>query len=141
MKRIVIMTHALMARGLKETAEFLAGESGIVSVCCFTEEQDPDAYIDALLKEVPEEDKLIIMTDIMGGSVNQKAGRRLSGHAFYLLSGINLPLLLEIAVADESMITEEFIRDAVEDAKKEIVFVNDRLTEETSESPDADFFG
>ena len=53
--------------------------------------------------------------------------------------GINLPLLLELAVADEKMIDPAFIRSVIEEAKQEIVFVNDRLTEEINESDD-DFF-
>ncbi len=139
MKRIVIITHALMAKGMQETAEFLCGDDNIASVCCFTEEKDLDGYLDTLLAQLSEEDKLIIMTDIFGGSVNQKAGKRLKEHHFYLISGINLPLLLELAVADEKMIDPAFIRSVIEEAKQEIVFVNDRLTEEINESDD-DFF-
>lgn len=140
MKRIVVITHALMARGMQETVEFLAGDSNIASVCCFTEEENPDHYLDTMLKQVPEEDTLIIMTDIFGGSVNQKVGKRLKEHHFFLISGINLPLLLEIAVADEKMITSEFIRSTVEEARKEIVFVNDRLADDTGQQEE-DFFG
>lgn len=139
MKKIVIMTHALMAHGMKETAEFLAGDTGICSVCCFTEEPDPDGCLDRLLAETAQEDTLIVMTDLCGGSVNQKAGKRIGKEKFYLISGINLPLLLELVTAAEEEITPEFIRTAVGEAQKEIVFVNDML-EDFTPLEDDDFF-
>lgn len=140
MKKIVIMTHALMAKGLKETAEFLAGDCNLISVCCFTEEQNPDQYLQKLLEDISPEDKLIVMTDLCGGSVNQKAGKCLEKKNFYLISGVNLPLLLELAVAGEETITPEYIRKSIMEAQKEIVFVNDMLEACKENCEEGDFF-
>lgn len=127
MKKIVMMTHAALAQGAKETAEFLAGSCELTAVSCFTEEKDPDQYIETLLKDKKPEDTLIILTDIKGGSVNQKAAQHCLNDSFYLIAGFNLALVLELCVADEALINEDYLRETVEKSKQEIVFMNDAL--------------
>ncbi len=126
MKKVIVATHAGMARGMKETAEFIAGSLPIEAVCCFTEEEHLDKYIARELQSLGENDKLIVMTDIKVGSVNQMWAALLNSKV-YLISGFNLPLLLDIALADEESITGQFIRNSIKEAKNEMVFMNEEL--------------
>lgn len=136
MKRIVLMTHAGMASGMKETAEFIAGEQGVIAFNCFAG-ITTDQAIQEIVSQTSPNDTLVILTDLCGGSVNQRAALMLANRGFYLISGVNLPLLLELSMADEDEITPDFIRQAIESSKQEIIFMNDRLAkpdEEVSES-------
>ena len=135
MKKILIMTHSLMAKGIKETIEFLAGEQNIDVACCFTDISNPDEFIDNYLSKI-NNDKLIIFTDLMGGSVNQKVALRLNNNNFYLITGVNLPLILELALLDEELITEEKIEEIIQNAKNEIIFVNKALKNNTESEED-----
>lgn len=129
MKKLIIATHAGMAIGMKSTLEFLAGDLSIDTVCCYTEEKNLKEYIKNALQGLGEKDKLVIMTDIRQGSVNQMWAEHL-GERIYLVSGINLPLLLELALAREEDINDDFIRDNISKAREEIVFMNDELNKE-----------
>lgn len=130
MKKIIIATHAGMAAGMKSTVEFLVGNLSIDTVCCYTEEKNLNGYIENALQSLKEKDKLIVMTDIRQGSVNQLWAEQLRDR-IYLVSGINLPLLLDLALAGEEDISDDFIRNSISAAKEELVFMNDELKKET----------
>ena len=138
MKRILIITHSAMAKGIKDTVEFLAGEQNIDCACCFTEISNPDQYIDEYIATVGVDDKLIVFTDIKGGSVNQKMALRLKDDNFYLITGINLPLVLELSVASEEAINKDYINRVIDNARNEIVLMNDAL--KNNENIEDDFF-
>lgn len=131
MKHVLIATHGKMASGIRYTAEMIAGEQTDVTTI--------DAYVDAetdVEKEFEtyfEERKgqrIIVMTDLMGGSVNQKLMQYAAkDDKITLITGINLPLLIQILFADEDVDIEE-IKEYVEDARQELQIVG--LTETTS---------
>ena len=82
---------------------------------------------DALAK-FEEEEPVIILTDIPGGSTTQAAVRVLGDRDnLYLVSGMNLGLLIELAVTefDENRAgNEELIREAVEQAKSNLMLIS-----------------
>lgn len=131
MKKILIITHSLMAKGIKETVEFLAGSQNIDFACCFTDIKNPDVYLDEYLKYLSKDDKLIIFTDLKGGSVNQKASMRLKKDNFYLITGVNLPIVLEVLFANEESINKDYLKGLIEKAKEEIVLMNEIINNES----------
>ena len=64
------------------------------------------------------------MTDVLSGSVNQKFFPYINDHTF-VITGVNVPLALSIMLADEAGITPQYIRQAVEESKQMIIFVNE----------------
>ena len=130
MKKILIITHSLMAKGIKETVEFLAGSQNIDFACCFTDIKNPDVYLDEYLKNLSKNDKLIIFTDLKGGSVNQKASMRLKKDNFYLITGVNLPIVLEVLFANEKSVDKDYLKGLIEKAKEEIVLMNEIINNE-----------
>ena len=75
-----------------------------------------------------EKEPVIILTDIPGGSTTQAAVRVLGDrNNLYLVSGMNLGLLIELAVTefDEDRAgNEELIREAVEQAKSNLMLIS-----------------
>ena len=56
----------------------------------------------AALDELPADGgPVVVCTDIPGGSVNQVSMRLADEYGFLLVSGVNMPLLLELAFEDE----------------------------------------
>ncbi len=139
MKNIIIVTHAGLARGFKEAAEFIAGASNISAICAFTEETDPEGSFEAILSRIGPEDKTIVFTDIGFGSVNRLIAKKLAAGNFYLITGVNLPILLELALANEEDINDGFIKEAVEKSKEEMYFMNERV-DLSQKKEDDDFF-
>lgn len=72
-----------------------------------------------------EGDELIVVTDLLGGSVNACAMNLLKKYRFKLFSGVNIAFLLELIFSNDT--SEEHLRMILEESRKENVFVNDLL--------------
>lgn len=137
MKKILIATHGTFASGAKSTMEFLMGN--VADITCIDAYVNPEEnlveILEAYFSGITAEDQVIVMTDIKGGSVNQKIVPYAAGENIYLIAGFNLPLLVALALAPEG-ITRVEIKKTIEDAKCQMELV-EVVPEETSEE---DFF-
>jgi mannose/fructose-specific phosphotransferase system component IIA len=143
-RHLLIATHAGLARGFMEALDILVGNtSNITVINCFTEVPEPRSVIAEYFSGIQEEDELIVMTDLMGGSVNQIFMGYLPERSFHLITGINLPLVLQIALCFEDTVTVDFINETIELAKNEIKYVNHEValfSASGSDDKDADLF-
>ena len=95
-RQILIATHASMAAGIKDSLGILAGNTDNITVInCFTEVPNPKPVIEEFFNNLPEEDELIVMTDLMAGSVNQMFMNYVPQRKFHLITGTNLPMALK----------------------------------------------
>ena len=128
MRRFVIASHHRMARGLKETLEFLTSRSDIVDISAYVDERDLDGQIREALAGFGPEDEVVIMTDMLGGSVNQKFRQYMSDRC-HLICGVNLPCALSLVLQPEDVpLTREAVRSVVEEAKNHLIYVNEYET-------------
>ena len=138
-RKYLIATHATMAAGIRETLGILAGDTSNISVInAFTEDKDPKSTIEAFLAETPEEDELIVMTDLMAGSVNQMFMPHLSRKNFHVVTGVNLPVVLQLVMNFDDVMTEDYILETIEQAKSEIQYVNKAVAEFVANDTDDD---
>ena len=74
MVRYIFASHYRMADGLKETIEFLTSvKENIYTVSAYvTENYIIEEEIKKIFDDFSEEDKVVVMTDMLAGSVNQK---------------------------------------------------------------------
>ncbi|MCD8029090.1 MAG: hypothetical protein LUF02_10665 [Erysipelotrichaceae bacterium] len=74
MLRFIFASHYEMADGLKSTIQFLtAMEDNMYAISAYTTlDYDLEKEVKALFDTFDENDTVVIMTDIMAGSVNQK---------------------------------------------------------------------
>ena len=79
------------------------------------------------INNIDKDEQIIILTDLVGGSVNQECAKLLGEYKIKLISGVNFPLLLYIALCGKRQVTDEMIRNLIVEAKEQIVFVNDML--------------
>lgn len=66
------------------------------------------------------------MTDLLGGSVNQAIIQYITKVNIDVITGINIPLILEILLSNTTGNNLDF-RQIISSAKEQIVFVNDML--------------
>ena len=124
-RQILIATHASMAAGIKDSLGILAGNTDNITVInCFTEVPNPKPVIEEFFNNLPEEDELIVMTDLMAGSVNQMFMNYVPQRKFHLITGTNLPMALQIALCFEEEVTVDYIMESIAMAKEEIKYVN-----------------
>lgn len=139
MRKLLIATHGRFAEGIRETLNFILGQTQNVDVVCAYIESDFD--MDKAAKEqvnaLSEQDELIIAADLFGGSVANKFSEYISTGKVYVITGTNLPLLIELvgSLEDEKPM-EEIIEEAIEAAKEGIVNVNQVLGEALSTEED-----
>ena len=71
MKQILIATHGKMASGIRYTAELIVGQ--LAEITTIDAYVTPEDNVEEQFKEFFEkhkEDRIIVFTDLMGGSVN-----------------------------------------------------------------------
>ncbi|AGR61764.1 MAG TPA: PTS sugar transporter [Salmonella bongori] len=131
MKRhYIFASHGTLASGILNSVELILGKRPHVwTLCAYVEEGvDLSQQVDTLLAQIPPEDEIIALTDIFAGSVNNEFIRYLSRANFHLLAGINLPLIIELFMAENDGATTHTIITALEDSKENIQYCNRTIT-------------
>lgn len=96
--RLLIATHGTMAEGLKSALSVIVGKVDKVdTICGYVDEENIHEKIKNYFENCQEE--VIVCTDLFGGSVNQAFIQQLKNRKFILVTGIQLPVLLEIVLA------------------------------------------
>lgn len=136
-KRIILITHSAMAAGMKKTLEFIVGDSGVVdAIQAYTVDEDPESRLRELLEQ-HQEDKVIVLTDVFFGSVNQMCVPYIN-QGVYLITGVNLPLVLELLDAEPEQIDQQFLEEMVQRARDGLQLMN-TVMQDTSEQSQGDF--
>ena len=74
MRKFLFASHAYLAEGVKSALELIMGEQESVEVMCayLQEDYDIKQEIKKYMDNLSEEAELIIITDVLGGSVNNE---------------------------------------------------------------------
>lgn len=126
MKRVVIASHSRFAAGLKETLQFITAMEDIYAISAYVEEDEKtlEETIAELFATFDPEDTVVVMTDVLSGSVNQKFVPYINDHTF-VITGVNVPFALSVMLMDEAGITSGYIRQAVEESRQMLLYVNE----------------
>ncbi|MEP7322558.1 MAG: hypothetical protein ABI761_11595 [Saprospiraceae bacterium] len=126
MRKFLITGHGNFSSGIKSSLDLILGKTEHVSVI--------DAYVDGnnsieerlydFLNGVNVDDEVIVFTDLTGGSITNQVLRHALHENVHVVSGMNLPLLIEIIMADEGSPVEEVIENAIGNARDQINYVN-----------------
>ncbi len=138
MLRILIASHAHFASGIKSAAELLLGPNDrITTYDAYVDQSSIKDKFDEYFQTVDKDDQVLLLSDVLGGSVNQMMFRYLDRPNTTLITGINLSLVLELALREE--ISEEEIDLIVAESKKVLCIVRrdgDPTTEVSGEGTD-----
>lgn len=124
MKQILIATHGKMASGIRYTAELIVGKMpGITTIDAYVEPDDNIVEKFRVFFEAHKEERIIVFTDLMGGSVNQKLMEYAGNDNVTLITGTNLPVLMQVMLAEDD-VSEEEIEGYIADAREELQLVS-----------------
>lgn len=139
MKKLVVATHGSFAAGIKETMNFIVGDSQLINVISayispdFDMEKEAEKYIN----ELKDEDELIVAADIFGGSVANTFSNYINNKKVHIITGVNLPMLIELAAGiDTNDTAEKLIEKAAQSAKEGVIYVNEVLNNTEKEEDD-----
>ena len=109
MRHVILASHGNLARGMVDTIGMIVGEVGNLSTFVL-ERDDMDPISNQVRRELDSfdsSDEVIICTDMVGSSVNNDMVGLLGDYPnVTLISGMNLPLVITLAL-DEGPSTEE----------------------------------
>jgi mannose/fructose-specific phosphotransferase system component IIA len=122
MKQMLLATHGHFASGIKSALEIIVGEQeNLQTIDAYVDETNFEEQLDAYLSTINmDEDTLLVITDLFGGSVNQKIIDKLQNENVHIVTGLNLPLLLELQMLNEEDCTKENIASIVEKSKQQV---------------------
>lgn len=131
MRQIVIASHDRLAEGMYKTLKFLVGnQKNIHTFSAYLDNEPIEAKIHQLMKNFNKKDQIIIFTDLLAGSVNQKFAEYRKNENVCIIAGMNLPLIMGIVMTLENeWLTYEKIKSIISEAREQMQLVNTIDTE------------
>lgn len=125
-RKLILASHGKFASGIKTSLEIIYGDVEKVTVLdCYT---TPDFNMEETAQSLIDENEnkeIIVVTDIFGGSVNNAFLKYINQPNFYLIAGMNLPLLIELIIKLDTVDDiVEAIRDSLNSSKESLQFCN-----------------
>lgn len=138
MLKLFISSHGHFASGIKSSVEILMGPNDRITVFdAYINQDSVNEHLDTFFRTVKPEDEVIMLSDLYGGSVNSVMYTYLTRPNTRLVAGVNLALVLELAVKEE--ISDEDLAALVEQSRTMLRIVELEKAQE-EESNDEDFF-
>ena len=131
MNHVVLLTHGEFSKGIAQSCEFILGNVPDLKALSITMETSMDQAADMLREAVESfgNQKVIVVTDMAAGSTTQAALRIIPEYEnVYLLTGLNLGLLIGLLMTDLTDQKEEnikLLKSIAAQAKDTILFLND----------------
>lgn len=126
---LVLVTHANLATALKSSAEMIVGTIDN----CATVEVAPDEQADDIMArvvaavEAVQADGAIIMTDLFGGTPSNMAMSFLKDGFIEVVTGVNLPMLIDFCSHRERMSIVELATDLLRSGREGIIVAGELL--------------
>lgn len=132
----MIATHGRLANGIKSSLDIIIGEvENVFVIEAYVEENKGiEAEIEFVMKNIGEQDELIVFTDLLGGSITNQILRFTQGKNVHVISGFNLALLIEVLMGDSNVPAAEIIESAIANAKDQMVYVTKLMNSNNAEN-------
>lgn len=121
MRHVVLASHHCFARGLADTLNFLGNSQLLDVICAYVDERPLESQVAGLFAEF-QDDEVLVLTDILQGSVSQAFAPFMSDHVF-LVAGVNVAVALELCL-HEGPLTSELIDRAIETGRQSMRLIN-----------------
>ena len=116
MLKIFLSSHGHMASGIKSSLDILIGNTDKITVFdAYVDEKNVQDVLDNFYKTVSEDDEVLLLSDLYGGSVNQVMFTYLNRPNTRLVSGVNLALVIELAIKET--ISDSELEELVETSR------------------------
>ncbi len=126
---IVLVSHGLLAEGMKNAAEMIAGpQEHFVTIGMEAEGNLDDlrSVLEAAVVEARSDGGVLVLIDILGGNPAH-ASSQLALLGTQVICGVNLPMLLEIIVQREHLALRDLTAIAVQAAKEGVINLTQQL--------------
>lgn len=120
-----VISHSNLSQGMVDTLEMIMGkQTNVSSICAYMNDVDYEKEIITFLEENKGK-KIILCTDLFGGSVNNFLMNISNKYDFHLIAGINLLCLMQLTFLDPNASSiDDDITKIVNEAKEGMVYCN-----------------
>lgn len=121
--KILLVSHGDFAKGLCSTMNYFFGADNVYYACVTLENGTADLLkkVEKYLEEFKTE-QVVICSDLKSGSANQTVFPFLSRPDTFVISGMNLSLVLQIQM--EEKVTIESLQEIIANAQSDMVLIN-----------------
>lgn len=137
---IVLIGHGKIGSGVLSSLKLIYGDAqNVTSIDTYVEKDFNLVDTAHNLIEKNKSNELIVVTDLFGGSVNNEFLKYTSGSNVYLITGMNLALVLDLVSKvdmrqNESV--EEIVKSVVSNVKDSIKYCDDNLINSSIQKDD-----
>lgn len=120
--KVLLVSHAYMAKGVKSSVELILGpQENLYAMSAYVDQDIPfEKEIKDFLSENTNQ-KIVILTDLLGGSVNNEIIQLVANmENVILLTGMNLIMVMSVLLATDDTIDEQ-IDDIIDGSKNGIL--------------------
>lgn len=138
MRQYILASHGGFSKGIYESIKIIVGEQPNVHiVSAFIDgNNDLEILVNEVLQAIDKDDEIIVCSDVFGGSVNNEFMKQLGkGKNLYLITGMNLPLLMQLFLSVEED-TEKMIKDIVYSDDTKVKYCNEMIKLSNNEEDD-----
>jgi fructoselysine and glucoselysine-specific PTS system IIA component len=122
MRHVILASHHRFAEGLRDTLDFLGNKQPLEVVCAYVDSTPLEEQVRKIFGAIGPDDEVLILTDVLQGSVNQAFAPYMGPHVF-LVAGINVPTALELCLSSDEL-SIQGIEDIMEMGRQSMRLVN-----------------
>ena len=97
--KVIVVSHGSYARGLVDTVQMIAGKQEDLEAFGLEPEESVDTLKEKIrqsIEQASQEEEILILTDIFYGSPFNTVISLMPEYDLYHVTGINLPLMMEV---------------------------------------------
>ena len=147
-RKFLIATHGALASGFRSSLELIAGAGdSVVLLQAYLDDSKPvDEELAQLFARAgggvgagtgdivgaaagieagtEADEEWVVFSDLLGGSITNQLVQAAAGKNVHIIAGFNLPLLLEMVLADPEEPLSSLLETAIDKAREQLVYVN-----------------
>lgn len=121
----IIATHHDMASGILDAVRILKGDYQNIHVLnAYVENDNFSREYENCLDKIDKNEKIIVLTDLAGGSVNQIVMKTKTRDEVEIIAGVNIDIVLSVLSIDEKGDIPAQIRDAIGRSREQMIYIN-----------------
>ena len=133
MVEIFLISHEDVSVSLLQSAELILGTQKNVYTYSLKRGEDVEAFGEKISKKIEElkTEKILILTDMFGGTPSNIVAANLKKHDFKCITGMNLPMLLDALLLrkNEPLEMEQLVEQCLKTGKEGIIDIEKMISE------------
>ncbi len=139
---VILASHGEFAKGIFQSGSMIFGDQADVKPCTLMPSEGPEDIrkkMEDAIASFEQQDEILFLVDLWGGTPFNQASALLDGHEdkWAIVTGLNLPMLIETYASRMSMETAHEIAAHVLQTAKEGVQINPKELEPEEEKKEA----